>query len=419
MNILGSYLKCFREPMITADLTRIKHLGALLALAFVLGACTAASLSEPGAPASEPSAPASEPGALAISDDGPTLRGLAAQRGLKIGSAVALAGLDDPTYMALLDRHFSLVLPEYGAYMSDIRPTPFHWNFSGLDRVVAAGQERGQQLREHTLVFGVPSGHDMFGGWTPTPKWVHEKEMSREEAIALMQDYIETVMRRYAGTIDEWIVVNEPLGSQFGARRVDGVLLSPNVWFKKIGPDYIKLAFEHARRVDPDAKLIINDWGADFLGQDYNKHDRVREYYKLVADLIEQGTPIDGVGFQFHLEPGLDHPSVRAIVENLERFAALGLSTHITELDVRLRKPVTAAKLRQQAALFRTVFRAALESPSTEDVVLWGFTDRYSWITSGPSFPGYGAGTIMSQDLRLYPSFEAIRGQLSAQTSGS
>ena len=171
MNILGSYLKCFREPMITADLTRIKHLGALLALAFVLGACTAASLSEPGAPASEPSAPASEPSALAISDDGPTLRSLATQRGLKIGSAVALSGINNPipTYMALLDRHFSLVVPEYGAYMSDIRPTPFHWNFSGLDQVVAAAQERGQQMRGHTLVFGVPSGHDMFGNWTPTP----------------------------------------------------------------------------------------------------------------------------------------------------------------------------------------------------------------------------------------------------------
>ena len=388
------------------------RIGALLALAFVLGACAALSLPEPGAQASEP-------GALAISDDGPTLRSLADQRGLKIGTAVAGSGLYDPTYMTLVDRHFSLVVPEYGAYMSDIRPTPDHWDFWGLDSIVAAAQERGQQVRGHALVFGVPSGHDMFGDWTPTPSWVHEKEMSREEAIALMQEYIETVMRRYAGTIDEWIVVLEPLGSQFGARRVDGVLLSPNVWFKKIGPDYIKLAFEHARRVDPDAKLIINDWGADFLGQDYNKHDRVREYYKLVTYLIEQGTPIDGVGFQFHLEPGLDYPRSRAVVENFERYAALGLSTHITELDVRLRKPVTAAGLKRQAALFSNVFLAALKSPSTKDVVLWGFTDRYSWITAGTSFRDYGAGTIMSQDLRLYPSFEAIRKRLAARKSGS
>ncbi len=348
----------------------------------------------------------------AMSDQGPTLRDLADQRGLKIGTAVSPGGFYDPPYMALVDRHFSLVVPEYGAYMTDIRPTPEHWDFWALDQVVTAAQKHGQQVRGHTLVFGVPSGHDMFGGWTPTPAWVHEKDMSREEAIALLQEYIETVMSRYAGQISDWIVVNEPLGSQFGARRVDGVLFSPNVWFEKIGPDYVKLAFEHARRVDPNAKLIINEWGADFLGQDYNKYDRLKEYYKLVAYLIKQGTPIDGVGFQFHLEPGLDYPKSSAVVENFERFAALGLSTHITELDVRVREPVTAKKLKKQAALFSNVFFGALKSPSTEDVVLWGFTDRYSWITAGTSFRGYGAGTIMSKDLRLYPSFEAIRKRL-------
>ena len=381
-------------------------------LVFALGACIALLLPEPGAQASEP-------GVLAISDDGPTLRDLADQRGLKIGTAVSPAALYDREYMALLDRHFSLVTQEYGAYMSDIRPTPEHWDFWTLDQIVAAAQERGQQVRGHTLVFGVPSGHDMFGGWTPTPEWVHKKKMSREEAIAVMQEYIETVMERYAGTIDEWIVVNEPLGSQFGARRVDGVLFSPTVWFERIGPDYIKLAFEHARRVDPDAKLIINDWGADFLGQDYNKIDRVREYYKLVKHFIDQGTPIDGVGFQFHLEPGLDYPRSQAILDNFERYAALGLSTHITELDVRVRKPVTERKLKQQAALFSNVFLGALKSPSTEDVMLWGFTDRYSWITAGTSFPDHGAGTIMNGVLRLYPSFEAIRKRLAGRESGS
>ena len=98
--------------------------------------------------------------------------------------------------------------------------------------------------------------------------------------------------------------------------------------------------------------------------------------------------------------------------DNFERYAALGLSTHITELDVRVRKPVTERKLKQQAALFSNVFLGALKGPSTEDVVLWGFTDRYSWITAGTSFQDYGAGTLMSQDLRLYPSFESVRKRL-------
>ena len=143
--------------------------------------------------------------------------------------------------------------------MVEIRPTPWSWDFAKLDSIVDFAQDHDVRLRGHTLVWGVPSGHDMFAGWTPTPKWVHHGDMSRAEAIGVMQDYIETVMRRYAGKIDEWIVVNEPLGSQFGARRVDGVLLASTIWLELIGPDYIELAFEHARRVDPNARLILNE----------------------------------------------------------------------------------------------------------------------------------------------------------------
>ena len=373
----------------------------LLALAIglsVLGAC-----------ASPP-----EPGAPAVEDDGPALRSLAAERGLEIGTAVTTSGFGDPGYVTLAGRHFSLAIPEIGGYMVDIRPTPWTWSFNRLDSIVEFAQDHDQKVRGHTLVFGVPSGHDMFGGWTPTPQWVHQKDMSRAEAIGVMQEYIETVMRRYAGKIDEWIVVNEPLGSLFGARRVGGLLLSPNIWLQRIGPDYIRLAFEHARRVDPNARLILNEWGADYIGQDYNRYDRVQEYYDLVVHLLEQGTPIDGVGFQFHLEVGLDTPSVSEIVRNFERYRALGLSTHITELDVRIRKPATQGALRRQADLFGTVIRAALESPSTRDVALWGFTDRYSWITSGPSFPDHAAGTILARDLRVYPSFQSIRAELAA-----
>ena len=215
-------------------------------------------------------------------------------------------------------------------------------------------------------------------------------------------------------------MVNEPLGGQFGAHKVGGHILSPNVWLDKIGPDYIKLAFEHARSVDPDATLIINEWGADYIGQDHdyigklsNRHNRVESYYKLVVDLLKQGTPIDGVGFQFHLDVGLDSPSVDSILDNLARYHALGLKTYITEMDVRIPKPLTAEKLRDQARVYATVFRAALQSPSTHDVMLWDFTDRYSWITrSDGFFPNHAVGTIMDDELRLHPSFQAIRNVL-------
>jgi endo-1,4-beta-xylanase len=97
----------------------------------------------------------------------------------------------------------------------------------------------------------------------------------------------------------------------------------------------------------------------------------------------------------------------------MARYHALGLSTHITELDVRIPEPLTAEKLREQARLYGIVCRAALESTSTRDVMLWDFSDRYSWITrSDGFFPQHAAGTIMDDELRLYPSFQAIRNVL-------
>ena len=387
--------------------------GALFGLCLVcLAACVA-----PGTPP--------QPGPGALEDEDETLRELAADVGLGIGSALSprvFFGGFDQDYLALFERHFSNVTPEYGLYMSHTQPAPGNWQFTEADTVVAFAEGRGLTLRGHALVWGVPRRHDLFGdegriSWTPTPHWVHDRDMSRDEAIAVMRDHIETVMRRYAGRIHEWHVVNEPLGGQFGARKIDGQILAPNVWLEKIGPDYIKLAFEHARSVDPDATLILNEWGADYIGQDHdyigklsNRHDRVESYYNLVAHLLEQGTPIDGIGFQFHLEVGLDDPSVASILDNLARYHALGLSTHITELDVRIPEPLTAEKLREQARLYGIVFRAALESTSTRDVMLWDFSDRYSWITrSDGFFPQHAAGTIMDDELRLYPSFQAIR----------
>ena len=387
--------------------------GALFGLCLVcLAACVA--------PATPP-----QPGPLALEDEGETLRELAADVGLGIGSALSprafFSGFDQD-YLALFERHFSNVTPEYGLYMSHTQPAPGDWQFTEADTVVAFAEGRGLTLRGHALIWGVPRRHDLFGAegrisWTPTPRWVHAGDMPRDEAIAVMRDHIEAVMNRYAGKIDEWHVVNEPLGGQFGARKIDGQILAPNVWLEKIGPDYIKLAFEHARSVDPDATLILNEWGADYIGQDHdyigelsNRHDRVESYYNLVVHLLEQGTPIDGVGFQFHLDVELDNPGVDSILDNLARYHALGLSTHITELDVRIPEPLTAEKLREQARLYGIVFRAALESTSTRDVMLWDFSDRYSWITrSDGFFPQHAAGTIMDDELRLYPSFQAIR----------
>ena len=359
------------------------------------------------------------PGPSALTDTGPSLRELAEERGLSIGTSLLAFQLHDLDYARMIERHFSQVTEEGAGYMIDTQPRRGEWTFQRLDTTAQFAEVHDQAFRIQALVWGheTADSEDFFDGWTPTPAWVLNGDWSRKELLAVMREHIATVMGRYKGQAREYLVVNEPLHSD--SRRDE---LQPNVWLTRIGPDYIRLAFEHAREIDSDARLILNEWGADYLHQESGPTDRPQRYYELVTELLEQGTPIDGIGFQFHLEEGVSKPTVSRIRENFARYHALGLSTHVTELDVRVRKPITKAKLEEQARLYRTVIEAALESPSTRDVMLLGFTDRYSWITAGAHydgsvFPDHLVGTLMDNDFRYYPSFLAVREALSALTA--
>ena len=365
-----------------------------------------------------PSEPPAQ-GMSALTDTGPSLRELAAAQGLSIGTSILAFQLWDRDYAALIGRHFSQITEEGAGYMSGVQPTRRGWTFDRLDRTADFAREHDQALRIQALVWGHKTSvsNDVFHNWTPTPGWVLQGDLSRDQLLAVMKDHIGTVMRRYRGRVRDYLVVNEPLHSDSSRNE-----LQPNVWLTRIGPEYIRLAFEHARQIDPDARLILNEWGADYLGQEHGPTDRPKRYYNLVRELVEQGTPIDGVGFQFHLEAGLSKPTVARIVDNFARYQALGLSTHVTELDVRVRKPVTQAKLEEQARLYRIVIEATVASPSTRDVMLLGFADRYSWITAGAHydgsfFPDHLVGTLMDNDFRYYPSFEAVRAALAGSAA--
>ena len=120
-------------------------------------------------PASRPRPPP-QPGPLALEDEGETLRELAADVGLGIGSALSprafFSGFDQD-YLTLFERHFSNVTPEYGLYMSHTQPAPGDWQFTEADTVVAFAEGRGLTLRGHALVWGVPRRHDLFGDEGP------------------------------------------------------------------------------------------------------------------------------------------------------------------------------------------------------------------------------------------------------------
>ena len=108
-----------------------------------------------------------------------------------------------------------------------------------------------------------------------------------------------------------WDVVNE-------AFEENGTLRN-SFWMQRIGPDYIRMAFQFARAADPagSAKLYINDFNTE------GTNAKANALFNLVRDLKAQGVPIDGVGIQNHLiNPFTVQQQHR---DNLTRLAGLGV----------------------------------------------------------------------------------------------
>jgi endo-1,4-beta-xylanase len=213
-----------------------------------------------------------------------------------------------------------------------------------------------------------------------------------------LHDHINTVMGRYKGKILAWDVVNEGVDDSTPGLR------TASFWYQKIGPDYISMAFQFARAADPDAKLYYNDYGAEDMGQ------KATAVFNLLSALKSAGVPVDGVGWQMHLLNGFRISDANR--QNAERLAGLGLDMMVTELDVRGRLPFSAADLQTQATSYGDVIDFCLHQPNCKALVMWGFTDKYSWIPS--FFSGMGDALIFDMNYQPKPDYQTLQTVLQA-----
>jgi endo-1,4-beta-xylanase len=312
---------------------------------------------------------------------GGPLRGLTQRAGIAIGTAVdagALAG--DGGYRTELAREFSSVTPENAMKWAALEPERGKLDWAAADAIVDFAGAHGMRVRGHTLVW-----------YSQNPDWLTGGRFSRAELTGLLRAHIAAVVGRYRGRVGTWDVVNEPMADAGGGLR-------DSIWSQVIGPDYIAIALRAARAADPQAKLFINETAADGIGP---KSDAL---YALVKGLLADGVPLDGVGFQMHAE--LAHGLVPEVRPNFRRFATLGLEVNVTEADVAVKLPATAADRRRQAEIYREMVDDCLAVPACRSFTVWGFTDRYSWIPA--SQPGYGAGTLLDDNLDPKPAYDAV-----------
>ncbi|KAG6840587.1 hypothetical protein C0991_005727 [Blastosporella zonata] len=146
-----------------------------------------------------------------------------------------------------------------------------------------------------------------------------------------------------------------------------------SVFFNTMGTSFISVALRAARASDPAAKLYINDFNIEGMGA------KSTAMVNLVKSLKAQGVPVDGIGVQSHLIVGQVPSTFQA---NLAQFAALGVEVAITELDIRMTLPATAALLAQQQKDYQTVVAACRAVSGCVGITLWDWTDKVGDLPS-------------------------------------
>ena len=93
----------------------------------------------------------------------------------------------------------------------------------------------------------------------------------------------------------------------------------------------------------------------------------------LVKQLLADGVPIDGIGFQSHFIVGSVPSSFQTV---MEQFTALGLEVAITELDIRMTLPATDALLSQQQKDYQNVVQMCMNVEGCVGITVWDYTDK-------------------------------------------
>jgi len=216
----------------------------------------------------------------------------------------------DTAAIKIVKQHFNSVVAENCMKSEVIEPLEGKFDFTKSDQFVKFGKQNKMFIIGHTLIW-----HSQAPAWFFVDQ--NGKDVSREVLIERMRKHITTVVGRYKGQVNGWDVVNEALEDNGSWRQ--------SKFYRIIGEDYVKLAFQFAHEADPKAELYYNDYSMAHPG----RRDAV---VKMIKKLREQGIKVDGIGMQGHLT--MSFPTIESEEKSIIAFGNLGVKVMITEMDL-------------------------------------------------------------------------------------
>jgi len=304
----------------------------------------------------------------------PPLWRTAMKNGIVYGSSTATWQISDQQYRDVFIREAGILFTEDDLLWYRLKPTPdSELDFTYGDRIVSFARRHGQ------LVFGAHLVWDEgFGeGWTDDDLW----GLDEQQARTLLFGTLEQTVSHYKGQIAAWSVVNEAIGTDPAVRG----LRTDVPWYNTIGREYVADAFRLAHRTDPNALMVLNEFGFETVNQYGDRPQDKREAaLEVIDELLDQDVPVQALGIQAHLLA--EDFKARFHEDGYRRFlgevADRGLKILITEMDV-LDDGLPADKTirdRAIADVYDRYLDAALQEPAVKVVMTFGLSDRYTWL---------------------------------------
>jgi len=249
-----------------------------------------------------------------------------------------------------------------GFYWRWYEPEQGKPNYAYTDKVVSWCMKNGIRMKGHPLLWDHEAGR---------PTWA-----AGQPAEDVQRKRVTGVVKRFAGKIRSWEVVNEP--SHCRAVQID----EPYRW---------------ARDADPKAYLIVNDFEVMANG--------FPPFLQMLQEAMRTGVPFDGIGIQAH-EPRTMRFPLEQVQSVLDHYAALGKDLHITEFTpASSGEPIAGSHLKAnwdetaQADYAVKFYTVCFAHPAVVAVTWWDLCDRGSWLKGGG---------MLREDLGPKPVYEAL-----------
>lgn len=255
--------------------------------------------------------------------------------------------------------------------------------YAPADALLAFAEENGLRMRGHCLFW---EKLEFVQPWLAA--------LETPELRTAIERRLTATAGRYAGRLVSWDVNNEMLDGSFYRDR--------------IGIDGISGMFKEAARLDPKAKLFVNEYAI------FGNPEKTERFLALIRELQARGAPVGGIGIQSHDSDRLtenadakeltgDRPdwmmntplTPEMFLVTLDRLhSQTGLPIHLTEISAR-----TPDAVRRGDAL-EMLFRLGFSHESVGAIMLWGFGAKTHWM--GPDAALVDAdGTVNAAGQRI------------------